>query len=123
MTHLTWGQPELGFAQQIHEREYALRASLTATYRALRDAGGAAGEELEALLRGDPQAPMPATLAGRVLRVLAELDLVSLDPDGRTVTVPSAERTALERSAAFRAYQQRYEDGLRFLSEVTAKAA
>ena len=123
MTHLAWGPPELRFAAQIHEREYALRASLTATYRTLRGAGAAAGEELETLLRGDAMTPRPAALAGRVLRVLAELHLVSLDPDSRTVTVPSAERTALERSEAFRAYQQRYEDGLTFLSEVTAKAA
>jgi single-stranded-DNA-specific exonuclease len=123
MTHLTWGPPELRFAAQIHEREYALRASLTATYRALRAAGEAGGEELETLLRGDAKTPRPAALAGRVLRVLAELGLVSLDPDTRTVTVPSAERTALERSEAFRAYQQRYEDGRTFLSEVTAKAA
>ncbi len=123
VTHLTWGPPELRFAAQIHEREYALRASLTATYRALRAAGEAGGEELETLLRGDAKTPRPAALAGRVLRVLAELHLVSLDPDSRTVTVPAAERTALERSAAFRAYQQRYEDGRTFLSEVTAKAA
>ena len=123
MTHLAWGHPELRFAEQIHEREYGLRASLTATFRALRAAGGAAGEELEALLRGDPQTPRPATLAGRVVRVLAELHLVSLDPDSRTVTVPAAERTALERSAAYRAYHQRYEDGRRYLSGVTAKAA
>jgi single-stranded-DNA-specific exonuclease len=123
MTHLAWGRPELRFAEQIHEREYALRASLTATYRALRAAGGAAGEELERLLRGDAKAPRPAVLAGRVLRVLAELQLVSLDPVGRALIVPPAERTALEQSAAFRVYQQRYEDGLRFLSEVTAKAA
>jgi len=123
MTHLTWGPPELRFALQIHEREYALRASLTATYRALRAAGAAAGEELETLLRGELKTPRPAALAGRVLRVLAELHLVSLDPASRTVTVPSAERTALERSEAFRAYQQRYEDGRTFLSEVTAKAA
>ncbi|MDP2711759.1 MAG: single-stranded-DNA-specific exonuclease RecJ [Solirubrobacteraceae bacterium] len=123
MTHLAWGPPELRFARQIHEREYALRASLTATYRALRAAGEAAGEELERLLRGDATTPRPATLAGRVLRVLAELQLVSLDPASRTVTVPTAQRTALERSEAFRAYQQRYEDGCRFLSEVTAAAA
>jgi single-stranded-DNA-specific exonuclease len=123
MTHLAWGQPELRFAEQIHEREYALRASLTATYRALRAAGEAAGEELETLLRGDAKTPRPAALAGRVLRVLAELQLVSLDLEGRALTVPPAERTTLEGSAAFRAYQQRYEDGLRFLSEVTAKAA
>ncbi len=123
MTHLAWGQPELRFAEQIHEREYALRASLTATYRALRAAGEAAGEELELLLRGDGRTSRPAALAGRVLRVLAELQLVSLDLAARALTVPPAERTALEQSAAFRAYQQRYEDGHRFLSEVTAKAA
>ncbi len=123
MTHLAWGQPELGFAEQIHEREYALRASLTVMYRALRAAGEAGGEELETLLRGDAKTPRPAVVAGRVLRVLAELQLVSLDPDSRTVAVPSAERTALERSAAFRAYQQRYEDGRTFLIEVTARAA
>ncbi len=41
MTHLVWGPAELRFAEQIHERRYDLRASLAATYRALRDAGGA----------------------------------------------------------------------------------
>ena len=81
MTHLAWGEPELRFALQIHEREYALRASLTATYRALRAAGGAGGEELETLLRGDAKTPRPASSAGRILRVLVELGLVSLDPD------------------------------------------
>jgi single-stranded-DNA-specific exonuclease len=123
LTHLAWGPAELRFAEQIHEREYDLRASLTATYRALRDAGGAAGEELEALLRGDRQTPRPAVLAGRLVRVLAELHLVSLDPDTRTLTILAAERTALERSEAFRAYQQRLEDGRRWLRGETAKAA
>jgi single-stranded-DNA-specific exonuclease len=123
VTHLVWGPPELRFAEQIHEREYALRAQLTATYRALRAAGEAAGEELEALLSGDPKQPRPAALAGRLLRVLEELRLVSLDPEARALTVPPPERTALERSEAFRAYQRRYEDGRRFLSEVTARAA
>jgi single-stranded-DNA-specific exonuclease len=122
-THLAWGEPELRFAEQIHEREYALRAQLTETYRALRAAGGAAGEELETLLRGDPCKPRPAALAGRLLRVLAELGLVSLDPDTRTLTVPVVGRTALERSQAFRVYQERYEDGRRYLTGMTAKAA
>ncbi|MEA2218735.1 MAG: single-stranded-DNA-specific exonuclease [Solirubrobacteraceae bacterium] len=123
VTHLAWGPPELRFAEHMHERQYDLRAPLTATYRALRDAGGAAGEELETVLRGDPETPRPAALAGRLVRVLAELQLVSLDPDSRTLAVPAAERTALERSAAFRAYQQRYEDGRRWLRGETAKAA
>ena len=33
------------------------------------------------------------------------------------------ERTALERSAAYRAYQQRLEDGLRYLASSTLRAA
>jgi single-stranded-DNA-specific exonuclease len=123
MTHLAWGPAELEFAQHVHERQFDLRAELAATYRALRDAGKAASEQLEALLRGDPQAPRPASLAGRVVRVLAELGLVSLDAVARSLTVPPAERTALDRSAAFRAYYQEYEDGRRWLSGETAKAA
>jgi single-stranded-DNA-specific exonuclease len=33
-THLAWGEAELRFAQQIHELEYGLRASLVTLYRA-----------------------------------------------------------------------------------------
>jgi single-stranded-DNA-specific exonuclease len=121
--HFAWGSPELRFAEQINELEYGLRAPLAALYRALRDRPGATGEELGAVLRGDPRQPRSASLAGRALRVLGELGLVSLDRDLRAVTVPPAERTALERSAAFRSYQRRLEDGRRFLSEGTAKAA
>ncbi len=121
--HLAWGDPELRFAQQITEREYGLRAPLAALYRALRDRGGAEGEELEAVLRGESSRPRSPALAGRLLRVLVELRLVSLDRDRPAVTVPAAERTALERSPAFRAYEQRREDALQFLSEQTARAA
>ena len=51
--YLAWGAAELRFAAHIHEREYGLRDSLAACYRALRDRGGAAGRELEAVLRGE----------------------------------------------------------------------
>jgi single-stranded-DNA-specific exonuclease len=122
-THQAWGDPELRFAQQITEREYGLRAPLAALYRALRDRGGAEGEELEAALRGEPSRPRSPALAGRLLRVLVELRLVSLDRDRPAVTVPAAERTALERSPAFLASQQRREDAIRFLNEQTARAA
>jgi single-stranded-DNA-specific exonuclease len=122
LTHLAWGAPELRFAEQIHQREHDLRASLTALYRALRDAGGAGGEELEGMLRGDPHSPRPAVLAGRLLRILAELRLVSLDPELRAVAVEVAERTALERSPTFRDAQARLEDGRRYLTSQTAAA-
>ena len=123
MTHLAWGAAELPFAQQIHEREYGIRAPLTELYRALRATGGAVGGELEDVLRGDPRAPRSAALAGRVVRVLTELGLVSLDRDRQAVGVPAAERTSLEHSEAYRAYGQRLEDGRRFLTGVTAQAA
>ncbi|MDX6672542.1 MAG: single-stranded-DNA-specific exonuclease [Solirubrobacteraceae bacterium] len=121
--HLAWGDPELRFAQQITELEYGLRAPLAALYRALRDAGGAEGEELEGQLRGDTQRPRSHAQAGRLLRVLQELRLVSLDRDRLAVTVPDAQRTALERSEAFRAYEQRREEAGRFLERATARAA
>jgi hypothetical protein len=117
-THLAWSEPELRFAEQMHELEYGLRASLASLYRALRDRGEAAGEELERLLRGDGDYGRPARLAGRLVRVLAELELVSLDRNLLVLAIASSAPTELERSPAYRAYTQRYEDGRRFLSSV-----
>jgi single-stranded-DNA-specific exonuclease len=118
VVHLAWGEPELHFSRTMHERERDLRAPLTAIYRALRDRQAAAGEELEAALReGDPHRS-PA-LAGRALRVLVELGLVHLDRARRSAEVPDAERTSLDRSAAYRAYSARGEDGWRYLTSST----
>ncbi len=115
-THLAWGEPELRFAQQMHELEYGLRASLVALYRSLRLRGRATGQELEHLLRGDGPHGRPARLAARLIKVLAELELVSLDRDLPALAIAGAAPTALERSEAYRVYAQRYEDGRRFLS-------
>ena len=115
--HLAWGEAELGFARRIHEWDYALRAPLVAVYRALREAGGATGEACEAMLAGDGAQPRSAALAGRLVRVLAELGLVALDRNGPALTVAEpAERTALDQSAAFRAYDRRLQDGLTYLT-------
>ena len=123
-THLAWGAAELGFAPRIHQWDYALRTPLAAVFRALREAGGASGEACEAMLSGDGAQPRSAALAGRLVRVLAELDLVVLEREGPALTVAERpERTALERSAAYRAYQQRLEDGLRYLASSTLRAA
>ena len=115
-THLAWGEPELRFAEQMHELEYGLRASLVALYRSLKLRGRVTGEELEHLLRGDGPHSRPARLAARLIKVLAELELVSLDPELPALAIAGAAPTALERSAAYRVYAQRYEDGRRFLS-------
>jgi single-stranded-DNA-specific exonuclease len=119
VTILTWGDPELRFAVQMHEQEYGLRAPLVALYRSLRERRRAAGEELERLLRGDGAHGRSAALAGRLIRVLTELELVSLDRDLPALAIASAAPTALERSPSFRAYRQRYEDGQRFLSSAS----
>jgi single-stranded-DNA-specific exonuclease len=122
--HLAWGEPELRLAQRIHQWDFALRDPLTALYRALRGAGEVRGEACEVVLRGEGPQPRSAALAGRLVRVLTELDLVVLDREGpalRAIEAPA--RTALERSAAFRAYHQRLEDGLRYLTSDTIRQA
>jgi single-stranded-DNA-specific exonuclease len=113
--HLTWGPAELRFTEQIHESEHDLRAQLVPFYRALRERGEAAGEELEALLRGDGIHGRSVAQAARIVAILTELGLVSLDRDLPALTVRDAARTALERSATWRATMQRDEDGRRWL--------
>jgi single-stranded-DNA-specific exonuclease len=113
--HWSWGEAELRFAEQMHELEYGLRASLAPLYRALRDRWRVTGEELERLLRGDTQPGRPARVAGRLIRVLAELELVSLDRDLPALAIAGTAPTALERSPSYRVYAQRLEDGRRYL--------
>jgi single-stranded-DNA-specific exonuclease len=120
-THLAWGSPELRFAEQMHELEYGLRASLVALYRALRTRERVAGEELEHLLRGDGPHGRPPRLAARLVKVLAELELVSLDRDLPALAIAGTAPTLLERSPAYRAYATRYEDGRRFLSSANPR--
>jgi hypothetical protein len=125
-THLAWGRPELDFAVHIHEWDFALRDPLSATYRALRGLGSACGEACETVLRGEGPQPRSAALAGRLVRVLSELALVDFDSEGQALTVvESPQRTALERSPAYRAYQRRLEDGRQYLtsSDMTEAAA
>jgi len=123
-THMAWGEPELQFAVRIHTWDFALRDPLAILYRALRAARESGGEACEALLRGEGPQPRSAALAGRLVRVLAELDLVDFDCEGPALrAVEAPERTALERSAAYRAYHRRLEDGLRYLSSAPIRAA
>ena len=122
--HLAWGEPELRFARRIHQWDFALREPLADLYRALRGMGEARGEACEAVLRGEGPQPRSAALAGRLVRVLSELDLVVPEREGQALRVAAApERTALERSAAFRAYHGRLEDGLRFLTSDSIRQA
>jgi single-stranded-DNA-specific exonuclease len=114
-THLAWGEPELRFAQQMHEYEYGLRDSLVSLYRALRLCRRAEGGELERLLRGETAPGRPPRLAARLIRVLTDLELVSFDRDLPALAFSGGAPTALERSPAYRVYAHRHEDGRRFL--------
>jgi single-stranded-DNA-specific exonuclease len=120
-THLAWGEAELRFAEQMHELEYGLRTQLAALYRSLRQRGKVTGEELEQVLRGGGPHGRPARLAGRLISVLAELELVSLDRDLPALTLAGVGPTALERSPSFRVYAKRYEDGQRYLSSANLR--
>ena len=115
--HLAWGEPELRFALHTHQQEFGLRTSLAGLYRVLRDLGSAAGEGLEAALRGDAAQPRSPELAGRLLRVFVELGLVELDRQHASVGVLVGRRTQLEGSPAFCDYQRRLEDGQRYLGK------
>ena len=119
--HMTWGAAELRFTQQIHESEHDLRAQLVPFYRALRERGGAAGEELEALLRGDGLHGRSVAQAARIVAILTELGLVSLDRDLPALTVRDAARTTLERSATYRATMQHDEDARRWLTKTATR--
>ncbi len=126
--HLCWGAAELAYARRMLSRDYDLRPALADCYRALRAAGDVEGDELERLLRaadqpgaggsrlGDPP-PRPAALAGRVLRVLRELALVTVDSERPRVRVTSADRTELERSVTYVAAQRLLAEGRALLDE------
>ncbi len=75
------------------------------------------------MLSGDAREPWSVGLAGRVLRVLSELELIAIERDSRLVRVISTASTSLERSLAYRAYCERLEDGLRYLEPSKEQAA
>jgi len=120
-THLAWGEPELRFALQMHEFEHDLRAPLVELYRRLKARQSVTGEELERLLGGEGQHRRPPRLAGRLVRILSELDLVRLNPSEPAIAIASQAPTALDRSPTYRLVSQRCEEGRRFLSSASLR--
>ena len=107
----------------MHEHEYGLRASLVADLpgpAGLRARGR--GASWSALLRGDGPHGRSARLAGRLVRVLSELELVRLERDPPALAILDHAPTALDRSPAFRFYSQVYEDGTRYLNRANHRA-
>ncbi|HET9162900.1 MAG TPA: single-stranded-DNA-specific exonuclease RecJ [Solirubrobacterales bacterium] len=115
--HLAWGEAEHRFALSMLDVQLARREILIGMFRDLREADGASGEELLEALRGSGRFPRPPEAAARCLLVLSELGLVQGAPagGGGSIGVVSSEGTELERSAAYRAYGARHQEGQRFL--------
>jgi len=123
--HLAWGPPELAFAARVHAWELTLRPPLAAAYRGLRAAGSARGSACVELLAGCGTPANSPVLAGRLVRVLAELGLARVGGDAEALeltVLPVPGRAPLEGSAAWRAYEARRAAGERHLAHLAAAA-
>jgi single-stranded-DNA-specific exonuclease len=107
--HLSWGEPERDFTLASWRDRLELRPALVELWRALDAAGELSGTDLEIALRGTGSQPRDCRHAGRLVRVLCELDLASWEQsaDGPRLLRGSAARTDLANSHANRAYAAR----------------
>jgi single-stranded-DNA-specific exonuclease len=115
--HLAWGSPEVGFAELCHSRDWELRGAIAEIWRALSEAGGAAGDELRGILSGPGRHARTPEVAGRCLAVLCELGLCEWNGAvaGPELSVVSSSRTELERSQVYRACAERHQEAIRYL--------
>jgi single-stranded-DNA-specific exonuclease len=116
--HLLWTEAEIDFAAKSLAEQWPSRATVAATFRALKEQGECGGEDLRNALAGAGRYPLCPEACARRFRVLAELGLAQGAPEGGggVVRVVSSERTELQRSAAFRAYGERLSEAQRFLA-------
>ena len=96
-THVVWGAAEIEFARSVAEGQEPLRPALAAVWRAARDG-------VTPLL--------PPETVEKCAQVLEEL---GLDP-----STPPAGKVDLDRSATYRAAQERYTASLAFLDRLAA---
>jgi hypothetical protein len=116
--HALWTDAEAGFATKALAEQWATREGVAATYRTLRQIGDCHGRRLREALAGGGDHPLCPEAAARRYRVLRELGLLQGAPEGGAgvVRVVSSVRTDLQRSAAFRAYDERLSEAQRFLA-------
>ena len=116
--HVVWSDAEIEFADKALAEQWATREGVAATYRALRQTGDARGCRLREALAGAGAHPLCPEAAARRFHVLRELGLVQGSPEAGAgiVRVVSSVRTDLQRSAAFRAYDERLSEARRFLA-------
>ncbi len=123
--HLGWGPAEVEFTRAVVEHQHHLRPHLTDVYRALESLDPPGCPIPRGALAGDGRHPRPVALVGRCMRVLAELNLARFQASSGTVscTITNGKRAELERSETFRACSAAGEEGLRYLSSLTPRAA
>jgi single-stranded-DNA-specific exonuclease len=116
--HLLWGAAEVDFATRALTEQWPSREAVAASFRALKEQGECAGENLRLALAGTGNYPLCPEAAARRFRVLSELGLVQGAPEGGAgvVRVVSSEKTDLQRSAAFRAYGENLSEAQQFLA-------
>jgi single-stranded-DNA-specific exonuclease len=108
LAHLAWTRDDAAFALAVWGTELGLEAALREVWPALRELEPAAGEPLRAALCGQGRYPRSPAACARIVRVLAELELLRYESEGRC-TLLESRRTELESSAAFRAYRGRHQ--------------
>jgi single-stranded-DNA-specific exonuclease len=115
--HRVWGEAEWRLSLSLIAVQLVQRPTLIATFRELREAGEASGEDLREALLGNGPHPHSAETAARCFRVLSELGLVRGTPaaGAGVVGVVSSKGTDLERSMAYRAYSARHEEARQYL--------
>jgi hypothetical protein len=116
--HVLWSEAEVEFATKALAEQWATREGVAATYRAMRQTGDARGKRLREALAGTGDHPLCPEASARRFRVLRELGLLQGSPEGGAgvVRVVSSVRTDLQRSAAFRAYDERLSEAQQFLA-------
>ena len=116
--HVLWTDAEREFSERALAEQWATREGVAATYRALRQTGDARGCRLRQALTGGGDHPLCPEASARRFRVLRELGLLqgSVEAGAGVVRVVSSVRTDLQRSAAFRAYDERLSEARRFLA-------
>jgi hypothetical protein len=122
--HLAWGPAEVDFALAVARASLDPRGAMVDVYRRLRASGRAVDLDLEHLLKGDGPYPRDPQVCGRLLRVLLDLELIEYKREGEggpSCLALERPRTALERSAAYRAYRTLLAEAERYLAREAAR--
>lgn len=117
--HLFHCSDEVKFTQKVIEHEFSLRPPLTKIFKLLEGkVEHPLDESAERLLLGGGKYLRQPTLAARCLKVLEELELVSIDIDSEKpmLTMRGARPTSLEDSPTYQRSQTFYKECLTFLS-------